>query len=413
MLADPGHASAPDVPEDVAAPPERFDYRAFFRGRSFNLQRVVKPADSLVRYRYPFVCGLIDPSLFPIASWRECVRDSVNAVEVPNWATDYSETDDAMLVEQLIQRVLAKRGIVAHPDEVLVTVGGQQAIYLAMRLVLSTRDVLGVEDPGYPDVINMAAMERIAVRRLPVDRHGLVLSGDLSGCKCLFVTPSHQFPTTVTMPIERKLDLLRITRANDQFVIEDDYESDISFNKTPPAALKSLDDWGNVIYTGSLSKSLLPGLRIVYQVADREFVREARALRHHLIRHPPVNNQRSVALFLRRWYFDRFVAKITGIYRQRCEVMHEALERHFPGASEKPDYGGAIVWLRLPEEADAGVLHGRVESEGVYFEPGGFTFSDERNNRNHIRLGYSVIGESLIPDGIEKIAKALPEACPG
>ena len=411
VLTDPGHALKREVPTEIAAPPEKIDYRAFFRDRSFNLQRVVKPADSLVRYRYPFVCGLIDPSLFPIASWRECVRDSVNAVEVPNWATDYSETDDLMLVEQLIQRVLAKRGIVAHPDEVLVTIGGQQALYLAIRLLLSPGETLGVEDPGYPDIINMATMERVCVKRLPVDRDGLVLSEDLGACKCLFVTPTHQFPTTVTMPLDRKLALLRITRANGQFVIEDDYESDISFNLTPPPALKSLDDWGNVIYTGSLSKSLMPGLRIGYLVADREFIREARALRHHLIRHPPVNNQRSVALFLQRGYFDRFVAKITNIYRQRCEVMHEALESHFPGASAKPEYGGAIIWLSLPDAADAGVLHRLVEPEGVYFETGGFTFSDERNNRNHIRLGYSVIGEALIPEGIEKIAEVVPEAC--
>lgn len=411
VLTDPGHALKPDVPAEIAASQPRLDYRSVFEGRSFNLLRVVKPADCLLRYRYPFVCGLIDPSLFPIASWRECVRDSVNAVEIGNWATDYSDTDDPMLVEQLIQRVLAKRGIVAHPDEVLVTVGGQQALYLAMRLLLSSGETIGVEDPGYPDVINMASMERVKVQRLPVDRQGLVLSDDFGGSKCLFVTPTHQFPTTVTMPLERKRDLLEITRTNGQFVIEDDYESDISFNLTPPPALKSLDDWGNVIYTGSLSKSLLPGLRIGYLVADREFIREARALRHHLIRHPPVNNQRSVALFLQRGYFDRFVAKITNIYRQRCEVMHEALERHFPGASEKPDYGGAIIWLRLPEEADAGVLHDRVQSESVYFETGGFTFSDERNNRNHIRLGYSVIGESLISEGIEKIARAVSEAC--
>ena len=183
----------------------------------------------------------------------------------------------------------------------------------------------------------LAEIEGISVRRFAIDQKGLVLSNEVSGYKCLFVTPSHQFPTTVTMPLERKVELLALTKRNGQFVIEDDYESDISFNMTPPRALKSLDGWGNVIYTGSLSKSLLPGLRIGYLVADREFVREARAMRHHILRHPPVNNQRSVALFLQRGYFDRFVAKITGIYKQRCAEMHEALERHFPGASTRPD----------------------------------------------------------------------------
>ena len=410
VLTDPGHALKEDVAADVAARPAKIDYAEFFRDRSFNLQRVVKPSDCLVRYRYPFICGLIEPSLFPITSWRECVRDSVNVVEVGNWATDYSAIDDELLIEQLIQRVLAKRGIVAHPEEVLVTVGGQQALYLAMKLLLSPGETLGVEDPGYPDVINMAAIEGIAVERLAIDRQGLILGSDVGRCKCLFVTPSHQFPTTVTMPLDRRLRLLKLTRTNHQFVIEDDYEADISFNKTPPRALKSLDGWGNVIYTGSLSKSLLPGLRIGYLVADREFVREARALRHHMLRHPPVNNQRSVALFLQRGYFDRFVAKITEIYRQRCAVMHASLERHFPGASRRPEYGGGSIWLRLPGEADAGILRDLVQEEGVFFETGGFTFSDEKSNRNHIRLGYSLVEKSLIPEGIDIIAKVLPDA---
>ena len=410
VLTDPGHALKKGVPADVVARPEKVDYAEFFKGRSFNLQRVVKPSDCLVRFRYPFICGLIEPSLFPITSWRECVRDSVNVVEVCNWATDYSAIDDEMLIEQLIQRVLAKRGIVAHPEEVLVTVGGQQALYLAMKLLLSPGDTIGVEDPGYPDAINMAGIEGITVQRLAIDRQGLILGSDVGRCKCLFVTPSHQFPTTVTMPLRRRLELLKLTKSNHQFVIEDDYEADISFNMTPPRALKSLDTWGNVIYTGSLSKSLLPGLRIGYLVADREFIREARALRHHMLRHPPVNNQRSVALFLQRGYFDRFVAKITEIYKQRCAVMHESLERHFPGASRRPEYGGGSIWLRLPGEADAGILRDLVQEKGVFFETGGFTFSDETSNRNHIRLGYSLVEKSLIPEGIDIIAKALPDA---
>ena len=410
VLADPGHALKPGGQAEIAPPPARLDYKAYFRDRRFDRDRVVKPPDSLIRYRYPFVCGLIDPSLFPITSWRECARDSVNVVEIANWATDYSATDDDMLIEQLIQRVLAKRGIVAHPEEVLVTVGGQQALYIAVKLLLSPGEIIGVEDPGYPDVINIAEIEGIAVKRLPVDHKGLIVSSEVGSCKCLFVTPSHQFPTTVTMPLDRKIELLTLTKKNGQFVIEDDYEADISFNLTPPRAVKSLDGWGNVIYIGSLSKSLLPGLRIGYLVADREFIREARALRHHMLRHPPVNNQRSVALFLQRGYFDRFVAKITGIYKERCAVMHEALERHFPGASTRAEYGGGSIWLRLPDNADAGVLRELVNSEGVFFETGGFTFSDERNNRNHIRLGYSVIDKSLIAEGIDKIAEAVPNA---
>ena len=409
VLADPGHAAAARQRAGTTQP-VRVDYARLFRGRSFNRERVVKPADTLVRYRYPFVCGLIDPSLFPVAHWRECVRDSVGVVGVGNCATDFSETDDQMLIEQLIQRVLARRGIFVRSDEVLVTVGGQQALYIAIRLLLAPGETIGVEDPGYPDVVNMAAIEGISVQRLPVDEGGLILSARLSRCKCLYVTPSHQFPTTVTMPLARKSRLLELTRRRGQFVIEDDYEAEVSFDKTPPRALKSLDRSGNVIYVGSLSKSLLQGLRLGYLVADREFIREARALRHYMLRHPPVNNQRSVALFLQRGYYDRFVAKLTRIYRRRCDVMHESLQRHLPGAAVKPEYGGGNIWLKLPREVDAGILRELVEPDGVFFETGGFTFSDERSNRNHIRLGYPVIDEELIPAGIDMIARAVPKA---
>ena len=121
VLANPGYREAvAEQSADVARPP-RMDYTRLFRGRSFGRERVVKPADILVRYRYPFACGLLDPSLFPVAHWSQCVRDAVSVVGVANCATDFSETDDQMLIEQLIQRVLAGRGIFARPDEVLVT----------------------------------------------------------------------------------------------------------------------------------------------------------------------------------------------------------------------------------------------------------------------------------------------------
>ena len=122
-VGEAGHAFVPPASVSRVGESGKVDYREHFKWRSFNLPRVVKPADCLVRYRYPFVCGLIDPELFPIASWRECVRDSVNAVDVGNWAADYSAIDDELLVEQLIQRVLARRGIVARP-EVFFETGG-------------------------------------------------------------------------------------------------------------------------------------------------------------------------------------------------------------------------------------------------------------------------------------------------
>ncbi|MES0884948.1 PLP-dependent aminotransferase family protein [Roseibium sp. SCP14] len=404
----PGQLKISDTEPEAAA--SKVDFRKFFEKRSFNMERVVKPADALLRYRFPFICGLVDPSLFPITSWRECVRDSVNAIELRNWAADYSSIDDELLVEKLIQRCLFRRGINAHPNEVLVTIGGQMALYLAIKILHRRGEAIGIEDPGYPDVINIANIERLEPKPLPIDENGLI-AGDLDeNLRSIFVTPSHQFPTNVTMPMDRRQQLLAETTEKGIFVIEDDYEAELSFNKTPPPALKSLDRHGNVIHVGSLTKSLMPGLRIGYLVADREFIAEARALRHHMLRHPPVNNQRTVALFLQRGYFDRLVANITNIYRERCAVMYEELERHFPGHSTPPVYGGGSIWFRLPDGVDSHVLLERATQKSVVFETVGNAFSDPRLNRAFIRLGFSLIDVVDIPKGIDLFTEAVAEA---
>ncbi|MGB1236864.1 MAG: aminotransferase class I/II-fold pyridoxal phosphate-dependent enzyme, partial [Pseudomonadales bacterium] len=173
------------------------------------------------------------------------------------------------------------------------------------------------------------------------------------------------------------------------------------------AALKSMDNWGNVIYTGSLSKSLLPGLRIGYMVGDRHFIREAKALRHHIIRHPPVNNQRSVALFMQRGYFDRFLTKLTGEYKLRSHVMSEALNRHLPGSAIPPAFGGGSFWVELPQDIDALALQRACKRRSVWFEPAGSMFSDPVANKNHLRLGYSSIDQSLIEPGVAIIAEEV------
>lgn len=385
----------------------QFDFKAHFNGRTYNQPRTMKPSDCLVRYRYPFVSGLVDPNLFPISMWRECVRDSGGAVELQNWAADFSSVDDEMLVDQLIKRLLAKRGIFATPDQVLITVGGQQALYLALKLLMKPGQTIGVEDPGYPEMVNIAAMEQMRIRRLPVDADGLQLTQEIDDCQCLYVTSTHQFPTTATLSMERRKALVELAARTGKFIIEDDYEAETTFCEQPLPAIKSLDQAGNVIYVGSLSKSLMPGLRIGFLLGDSDFITEARALRHHILRHPPVNNQRSVALFLQRGYFDRFLGRLRGAYLARHAAMTAALGRWLPDAESRSSYGASSYWVALPALCDANELLERVKPKGVYFEPGNIMFARPDEHRNFLRLGFSAIDETLIDGGVTAIAREL------
>ncbi|MEM7404919.1 MAG: PLP-dependent aminotransferase family protein [Pseudomonadota bacterium] len=359
------------------------------------------------RYDYPFVYGQIDPALFPIAEWRECCREALSVRAIRQWAHDHIDTDDPDLVEQLQTRVLPRRGVWAKPEQILVTLGAQQALYLLAALLMGDRDTVGIENPGYADARNILQMHAGKLVPIPVDSQGLRVSASLRGCDYLYVTPSHQCPTTVTMPLTRRRALLDSAREHDFIIIEDDYEAENNYAGPPTPALKSLDADGRVIYVGSLSKTLAPGLRLGFMVGPEELVREARALRRFMLRHPPSNNERSLALFLSRGHHDALVRRLSHAFRERCQVMGEALRRHLPQASYVPTVGGTSYWVQGPDNLNVAGLLPEARREGVLVEPGDVFFAAPEQHQNYFRLGFSAIPTQAIEPGIVRLAALL------
>ena len=311
-------------------------------------QRNTSKALDWQQYRYPFVYGKFDPELFPVSEWRECSRQAMSPTSVRGWARDYIDSDDSLLVEQIRTHVLPRRGVWVAQDEILITVGAQHALYLIATLLFSESTRVAIEDPGYPDARNIFALHTRNLAPIETDSYGLVVDERLTNYEYVYVTPSHQHPTTVTMTLERRQALLAEATRSDIIIIEDDYESETNYVGEPTPALKSLDSGSKVIYVGSLSKTLSPGLRVGYMVAPSELIHEARALRRLMIRHPPTKNQRAVALFLSLGYHDALVRRLSHAYRARWLAMGEALERHLPHASETPAFGGTSYWVRGP-----------------------------------------------------------------
>lgn len=372
-------------------------------------QRNIRKPPDWQRFEYCFIYGQLDPALFPARNWRECWRDALSLHAIRDWSVDRFDGDDPLLVEQIRTRLLPRRGVRAEARQILVTVGAQHALYLAMRLLLGSRRTLGMENPGYVDARNIAALNPARIAPLAVDDAGLVPDESLGECDCIYVTPSHQSPTTVTMPLERRRALLDLARMHDFLVLEDDYESETSFANTPAPALKSLDDAGRVIYVGSLSKTLAPGLRLGYLVGPEQFICEARALRRLMLRHPAANNQRAVALFLARGYHDSLIRSLVKAYRLRWEVMSRALERYLPDSSRAPSFGGSSFWVRGPEGLDARRLAERAAGESILIEPGDIHFFDANPPLNCFRLGYSSIPEHKIEPGVRRLAELVAE----
>lgn len=377
-----------------------------FHLRPSRQRNIVKPAD-WQRYEFPFLYGQFDPALFPTADWRECCMKALSVMEIRDWAPDMIARDDDSLIQQVRTRVLPRRGVWANADEIVLTNGAQQALYLLADLLMTPHTTVGIENPGYPDARNIFTMRTSRLVGLPVDDGGLPVGDALGRCDYVYVTPSHQCPSTTTMPLARREALLRMAEAKDFVLIEDDYESENNYSGTPNPALKSLDRSDRVIYIGSLSKSFAPGLRLGYIVAPAELVQEIRALRRLMVRHPSAFIQRSFALFLSLGHHDALLRRLAHAYSQRAEVLANALATHLPEASFVPVSGGASCWVSGPQGLDATRLARRAEAEGVLIEPGEVFFMDDAPPRNYFRLGFSSIRIDKIDAGIRRLAELV------
>jgi GntR family transcriptional regulator/MocR family aminotransferase len=211
------------------------------------------------------------------------------------------------------------------------------------------------------------------------------------------------------MPVERRVALLERAAREDFLVVEDDYEFEMSFLKAASPALKSLDEEGRVIYVGSFSKSLFPGLRLGYLVASETFVREARALRATVLRHPPGHIQRTVAYFLSLGHYDALINRLNQAYRRRRVTMDEAIQTQGLSVAGLGGFGGSSFWMEGPEGTDTDKIAQTLHKSGVLIEPGRIFFSPATAPRNFYRLAYSSINQSRIADGVALIAEAFKE----
>ncbi|WP_137701250.1 MocR-like pyridoxine biosynthesis transcription factor PdxR [Marimonas lutisalis] len=400
--------TAPEPPDFPQQPPSQdsIDWSRALGQRFSGGVTPVKPQD-WSSYRYPFVYGQTDPTLFDHASWRQCALQALGQRDFASLTSDYYDQDDPELVSFIARHTLPRRGIIALPDEILVTMGAQNALWLAAQVLLTQRRTAAIEDPCYPALRDILTQSRCRVTPVTVDADGLPPAAIPLETDVIFTTPSHQCPSTATMPLARRQELLHRAREMDALIVEDDYEFEMSFLAPPSPALKSLDRDGRVIYVGSFSKSLFPGLRLGYLVGSAPFIREARALRASVFRHVPGHIQRTAAYFLSLGHYDSLIRRMGDTLRQRREVMSAAIAEHGLTVSGRGVFGGSSFWMRAPDHVDTQVLAERLKPRGVLIEPGHPFFADPTQGRSHYRLAYSSIPAPRIADGIARIAEVI------
>jgi len=307
----------------------------------------------------------------------------------------------------------ATRGLALSESRVLITRGTQGALAVIAHGLLRPGDVVAVEDPGYRRGWQALTLTGARVVPIPVDAHGLS-TDDLAAVaareprlRAIFVTPHHQFPTTVTLSPQRRLRLLELARAHRFAIIEDDYDHEFHYDGRPILPLASADAHGSVIYVGSLSKTLAPGLRMGYIAASDAVIAHMTGYRALLETQGDPVLESAIAELLEDGEVQRHVRRMRRIYRGRRDAMAGFLANELGDAvSVAKPVGGTAFWVRVAPDVDIDRWCRVAIENDVLFEAGD-RFSFDGGRLPYIRVGYAGYRETELAEAVRLLARAL------
>lgn len=359
-------------------------------------------------YKFPFLEGRYDRSLFPVHEWREASRLALGVAEVEAWSVDAGEADDTHLIEEIRTKILPRRGIEARQDELLITSGTQQALHLVSRLFVGTGVNIGVENPGLPQVRALFAGRGAILHHIPVDDNGLIVDAVPDECRLLHTTPSRQQPTAVTLSMERREALMQLADSRGMIIVEEDTECELNYLASPLPALHAMDRTGRIIYVASLSKVLAPGVGLGFMVGPPEIIAAARRLRGLTTGRPSPNNQRAAAFFLSLGHYDAMLRRLRELFAYRLIALRDALNHYRPQSiAINPVGGGTTYWVRGPDNLDSRELVRVAQARGVLIEPVDQYFAAGTAPKNLFRLGVTSLPQKSIRNGIAELSQAM------
>lgn len=354
---------------------------------------------------YEFRYGTPSLDEFPIDAWRTLTKRVLDYP--PRELLGYGPTEGLPRLRESLARYLQRsRGVRCTAEQVLIVNGSQQALDIASRVILDPGDRVVIEEPGYQGaraVFKSNGAELVPVR---CDNEGIVVSEMPSGARAAYVTPSHQFPLGAVMSASRRLELLAWAERNDAAIIEDDYDSEFRYEGRPLAALQGLDEGERVIYTGTLSKVLLPALRLGYMVAPPRLQPAVTGAKWLTDRHVALLYQAVLALFIDEGHFERHLRRMRKVYERRRAAMLESFATHFGDrAAITGTESGMHVLVQIDHVADADGFIERARERGVGIYSAKPYYALEAPKGAIFLMGYSSVSEDGIREGIRRLAE--------
>ena len=361
--------------------------------------------------------GLPDTSTFPPESLARILGDVAMTDSVS--ALQYGPTEGHVEAREAVVEVMAAEGMAVEADDVLITTGGQQVIDLVCKTLIDPGDVIVAEAPTYPGAVPTFCAYQADVIQIDMDNDGMridlleqtldSLAAEGRSPKFIYTIPNFQNPAGVTMSLERRRRLVQLATERELLILEDNPYGMLRFEGEPEPTLFSLDGGNFVIYLGTFSKILSPGARLGWSVAPPPVLEKMNLCKQGVDLCSSSMTQKFVGQYFRDGDWRQYVDALISVYRDRRDVMLEALAEHFPAEATwtRPE-GGLFVWATMPPYIDTTDLLARALQENVAFVPGRGAYLDGRGG-SEMRLNFSGVGDQEIREGIRRIGKVVRE----
>jgi GntR family transcriptional regulator / MocR family aminotransferase len=356
--------------------------------------------------RYDFAYGRSDLEDFPFEMWRRTFLRCARMAPVSE--LDYGPACGSVaLREAICTHLRHSRAVVCDPEQIIVVNGSQQALDLITRVLLEHGDKVVIEEPSYQGTREILLAAGAKVLGVPVDRDGLNIARLPQSARLVFVTPSHQFPTGVVLPLSRRLALLEWAKRKDAVVVEDDYDGEFRYEGQPVDSLQGLDNEGRVIYVGTFSRTIFSSLRIGYLISPRRLLPALTAAKWLSDRQTATLEQNALAEFISDGTYGRYLRRVRRKNASRRQALLNAVRIYLGNRVEiTGESGGAhlVLWLKARTVEDNVIEAAASRGVGVYGIRPYFTGTPPRGG---LLLGYSRMREKDVAEGIRRLGSAF------
>ncbi len=358
-----------------------------------------------------FAGGIPSPDLFPVNEWGDLLKEIMETES--SKALVYGVTEGYAPLVEIVDGINSKNGVGKDFDRTIITTGAQQGIDLLVKSLVNEGEGIICENPSFIGSLNSMRSYRAELFGVEIENDGINTDKveeilKTQNIKLIYTIPTFQNPTGITQSLEKRKKLLELAEKYDCYILEDNPYGDLRFSGESIQAIKSLDENGRVIYVGSFSKTLSPGIRVGWITGHEKIIDRVVVCKQVNDVHTPLINQMLVERYIKKFDFDAHIQKGCELYGHKCALMLSCMDKFFPeNVSYTRPEGGIFLWVTLPDGIDTQEIFKECIEKGVAFVPGSTCMVDIEAKCNCLRLNYSTMADDKIEEGIKILADVL------